>query len=154
MGLGPSRTGLSRKKDWPKWDLDSLFLCLVDFWWCLKRRNPEMCTFGVLWLWCEAPEEGRTGRGDGKSGPHHTHTTHTHTHTTHTTQTFPLNRCRVVAFLCERNSSGRSWKSNAKWPAALPVPACGGSDASVRCFGTNGWQSLWLWQRPSITRPA
>ena len=33
----------------------SLFLCLfggllVEFWWCLKRRSPEMCTFGVLGL--------------------------------------------------------------------------------------------------------
>ena len=23
---------------------------LVEFWWCLKRRGPEMCTFGVLGL--------------------------------------------------------------------------------------------------------
>ena len=29
---------------------------LVDFWWCLKRRRAQMCTFGVLWLLCEAPE--------------------------------------------------------------------------------------------------
>ena len=28
---------------------------LVEFWWCLKRRDPEMCTFGVLGLSCEAP---------------------------------------------------------------------------------------------------
>ena len=27
----------------------------VEFWWCLKRRDPEMCTFGVLGLSCEAP---------------------------------------------------------------------------------------------------
>ena len=27
----------------------------VEFWWCLKRRGPEMCTFGVLGLSCEAP---------------------------------------------------------------------------------------------------
>ena len=26
----------------------------VEFWWCLKRRGPEMCTFGVLGLSCEA----------------------------------------------------------------------------------------------------
>ena len=26
----------------------------VEFWWCLKRRCPEMCTFGVLGS-CEAP---------------------------------------------------------------------------------------------------
>ena len=28
---------------------------LVEFWWCLKRRDPQMCTFGVLGLSCEAP---------------------------------------------------------------------------------------------------
>ena len=27
----------------------------VEFWWCLKRLGPEMCTFGVLGLSCEAP---------------------------------------------------------------------------------------------------
>ena len=27
----------------------------VEFWGCLKRRDPEMCTFGVLRLSCEAP---------------------------------------------------------------------------------------------------
>ena len=33
-----------------------LSLCLlVEFWWCLKCRGPEMCAFGVLWLSCEAP---------------------------------------------------------------------------------------------------
>ena len=28
---------------------------LVEFWWCLKRRGAQMCTFGVLRLSCEAP---------------------------------------------------------------------------------------------------
>ena len=28
---------------------------LVDFWWCLKRRDRPMSTFGVLGLSCEAP---------------------------------------------------------------------------------------------------
>ena len=28
---------------------------LVEFWWCLKRRVPEMCAFGVLWLSCASP---------------------------------------------------------------------------------------------------
>ena len=36
----------------------ALFLSLggpfVEFWWCLKRRGPEMYTFGVLGLSCEA----------------------------------------------------------------------------------------------------
>ena len=34
---------------------------LVEFWWCLKRRDPQMCTFGVLGLSCEAP----AARSDG-----------------------------------------------------------------------------------------
>ena len=38
----------------------SLSLCLsgcllVEFWWCLKRRGPAMCTFGVLGLSCASP---------------------------------------------------------------------------------------------------
>ena len=28
---------------------------LVECWWCLKRRDPLMCTFGVLGLSCETP---------------------------------------------------------------------------------------------------
>ena len=28
---------------------------LVEFWWCLKCRGPEMCTFGVLGLSCASP---------------------------------------------------------------------------------------------------
>ena len=28
---------------------------LVEFWWCLKRQDPQMCTFGVLELPCETP---------------------------------------------------------------------------------------------------
>ncbi len=35
----------------PLWGL------LVEFWWCLKRRGAQMCTFGVLGLSCE----GRRG---------------------------------------------------------------------------------------------
>ena len=27
----------------------------VEFWWCLKRRGREMCTFGVLRLSCASP---------------------------------------------------------------------------------------------------
>ena len=33
--------------------LPSLGGLLVEFWWCLKRQDPEMCTFGVLGLSCE-----------------------------------------------------------------------------------------------------
>ena len=28
---------------------------LVEFWWCLKRRDAQMCAFGVLWLSCASP---------------------------------------------------------------------------------------------------
>ena len=28
---------------------------LVEFWWCLKRRGAQMCTFGVLRLSCASP---------------------------------------------------------------------------------------------------
>ena len=33
----------------------SIVCLLVVFWWCLKRQGAQMCTFGVLWLLCEAP---------------------------------------------------------------------------------------------------
>ena len=39
----------------------------VEFWWCLKRRGPEMCTFGVLGLSCEAP----AARSGGAAGVSH-----------------------------------------------------------------------------------
>ena len=35
--------------------LPSLGGLLVEFWWCLKRRGPLMCTFGVLGLSCGTP---------------------------------------------------------------------------------------------------
>ena len=28
---------------------------LVEFWWCLKRKGPEMCTFGLSELLCASP---------------------------------------------------------------------------------------------------
>ena len=49
------------------------FGLLVEFWWCLKRRSPEMCTFGVLWLLCEAP----AARGSGQQ-KHHQNSTRRH----------------------------------------------------------------------------
>ena len=63
--VGPRRVGL-RRVGGPK---ISLFFSpaakfvlsslsggfLVEFWWCLKRWDPLMCTFGVLLLSCEAP---------------------------------------------------------------------------------------------------
>ena len=41
---------------------------LVEFWWYLKRRGPEMSTFGVLGLSCEAPA-GLAEGGPGEGGP-------------------------------------------------------------------------------------
>ena len=40
----------------------SFFLVFVEFWWCLKRRDAQMCAFGVLWLSCEAPAARSGGR--------------------------------------------------------------------------------------------
>ena len=28
----------------------------MEFWWCLKRQDPQTCTFGALGLSCETPE--------------------------------------------------------------------------------------------------
>ena len=44
----------------------SLLVFFVEFWWCLKRRGAQMCTFGVLGLLCEAPAAPK---------PHGLHTT-------------------------------------------------------------------------------
>ena len=40
---------------------------LVEFWWCLKRRCAQMCTFGVLRLSCASP--GGKLRAPNPSGP-------------------------------------------------------------------------------------
>ena len=53
---GPEGCGgpkISRRKS--RSFLPSLGVFSVEFWWRLKRRGPQMCTFGVLWLFCEAP---------------------------------------------------------------------------------------------------
>ena len=95
---------------------------LVEFWWCLKRRGAQMCTFGVLWLSCEAPA-ARSRRGFTRQHdqtetlkptptretplretvkqaptPNSTHThTHIHNtpHTTHHTQQVELDLAKV-----------------------------------------------------------
>ena len=41
--------------------LPSLGGVLVKFWWCLKRRDPQIYTFGVLGLSCEAPAAPKQG---------------------------------------------------------------------------------------------
>ena len=33
----------------------SLLVFFVEFWWCLKRRGAQMCTFGVLGVSCASP---------------------------------------------------------------------------------------------------
>ena len=80
------------------------------------------------------------------------HNHHNHHHNHH--QASQLKRFRFFTCSHSCDPSGRCWMSNAMWAAAQEVPAAEESDSSVRCCGTNGWQSQWLWQRPSITRPA
>ena len=45
----------------------SLLGPFVEFWWCLKRRGAEMCTFGVLGLSCEAPAAPKPRSRIGRS---------------------------------------------------------------------------------------
>ena len=51
--------------------LPSLGGLLVELWWCLKRRAPQICTFGIFGLSCEAQaawvQQGR-GLAEGGSG--------------------------------------------------------------------------------------
>ena len=66
------RTVGAKKGEWPKIarffllqpQFSFFFLSLggpfVEFWWC---RSPQMCTFGVLGLSCEAPAEHRVWTG-------------------------------------------------------------------------------------------
>ena len=35
----------------------------MEFWWCLKRQDPQRCTFGVLGLSCETPAKKKKGEG-------------------------------------------------------------------------------------------
>ena len=76
-GGGPK--GVGPKAGFPKFRVFSLspfslFFSLsggllVEFWWCLVRRDPQMCTFGGLWLSCEAwVAPGRRGSGGGVGG--------------------------------------------------------------------------------------
>ena len=45
-------------------------LLVVEFWWCDSSRDPQMCTFGVLGLSCEAPAAPKP------PGPHTTARAH------------------------------------------------------------------------------
>ena len=52
-GWGSGRVG--GPKGWG-WEVQNFALFLsVEFWWCLKRQDPQMCAFGVLGLLCETP---------------------------------------------------------------------------------------------------
>ena len=42
---------------------------LVEFWWCLKRRGAQMCTFGVLGLSCASPGESGGAAGVSHDSP-------------------------------------------------------------------------------------
>ena len=39
----------------------------VEFWWCLKRRDRQLCTHGVLGLSCEAPAFKNTTKFNEKT---------------------------------------------------------------------------------------
>ena len=53
---GPERWGAFFSLSSHRFALLCLSGCLiVEFWWCLKRRNPQMYTFGVLGLSCASP---------------------------------------------------------------------------------------------------
>ena len=67
----------------------------VEFWWCLKRRDPEMCTLRVLGLSCEATfwavrrrvSSGGSGERPnfGRTNENFEHTPHRHTTPHHNT---------------------------------------------------------------------
>ena len=117
----------------------SLSVCLlVEFWWCLKRQDPRMCTFGVLGLLCESPA------ASGGKGPIQQHTTthnitqqhttthnNTHTHYNTTQHNTKMDRPKMEKWIGPNwpnhmpltskfvpNWIGQNWP--AKW-AELPV---------------------------------
>ena len=59
----------------------------VEFWWCFESRGPQMCTFGILVLSCEAQAAGLSVNGvqcrgqilDAPTKILNTHRTDTHT---------------------------------------------------------------------------
>ena len=72
--LGPRRVGGPKFRAFfsplpPQFSffLPSLGSVLVKFWWCLKRRDPQICTFAVLKLSCEAPAAPKQGEQKKKS---------------------------------------------------------------------------------------
>ena len=88
----------------------------VEFWWCLKRWGAQMCTFGVLWLSCEAPAAPKppgfhtTAKElpplstlkptSIRETPHHETVKHTQTptpHTPHTTHHTPHTTPQVTS---------------------------------------------------------
>ena len=52
--------------------LSSLGVLPLNFWWCLKRRGPQMCTFGVLGLSCEVLG-GQEATGASHNSPRDVH---------------------------------------------------------------------------------
>ena len=70
--VGPRRVGSAKFRTFfplpPLFILSSLsWRSFVEFWWCFEGLDPEMCTFGVLGLLCEAPA-GRSSAGRSSGG--------------------------------------------------------------------------------------
>ena len=55
-----------------------------------------------------------------------------------------------LLFLCRALVAGQMMAGRIR-AAAQEVHPAEWSDACVRCFGTNGWQSRWLWQKRRTT---
>ena len=66
---------------------------------------------------------------------------HNHHHNHHTGLT--RSACSLCVVASWSSSCARRWTLNAM-RAAQEAPTAGESGASVRCFGTSGWQSRWL----------
>ena len=90
----------------------------VEFWWCLKRQVPEMCTFGVLGLSCEARR--RSGGGAGPAPAEHPNLGPTQNNTqTHTQQTHTHTKSTIWANWSESNWPKSNWPESKKPGLAL-----------------------------------
>ena len=96
----------------------SLTVCLpVVFWWCLKRRGRQMCTFGVLGLLCEVPAAPKP------PGFHTTQSPNVHIWGSRSSKTPPkFNEKTPRETEKERNGGGRGGKKS----EMLGGPAEGG----------------------------
>ena len=103
----------------------SLLVCFVEFW-CLKRRDAQMCAFGVLWLSCEVP----AARSGGAAGvPHDNQRAPTCTYERPSLHTTKIQREDPQREKKERNFRREREKKRAKFWAVQGkgLPAEGGS---------------------------